>query len=271
MQDDEKYKKIKEELDRFHRQRNKNYKMENEISKESTKDLETYLNLKNKLILNKLDLKNSKKSNPIDYDKNPITIKDFNTIFDFIICSLIYIIGSALLLFWNPGNTGQLSINAQVFVILPMMLFPSIMPYIKYGNKRFIILENDNIKFMQKDKIIEMINLNSKFELYKTFENYYHKSQEPKTLDRAFGWLFRPIDICFLVVSKFFYHIVKGGSYRLFDSVIIFQDDKIINILINSNEEYEKIRTFFMSKFDIDINSAEKYISKIPYSDENID
>ena len=59
MQDDEKYKKIKEALDKLHKQRNKNYKMENEISKESTKDLETYLNLKNKLILNKLDLKNN--------------------------------------------------------------------------------------------------------------------------------------------------------------------------------------------------------------------
>lgn len=64
------------------------------------------------------------------------------------------------------------------YVLLPTQTMPYVTPYFKYKNKRFVELDNQGIRFMQENIVIESINLNDKFEVYKTFDAYYHKSQE---------------------------------------------------------------------------------------------
>ena len=59
-----------------------------------------------------------------DYDKNPIEIKDYNTLFEFLITiSMIPIAIYAYIHNLNaPGGMSESSLNRHIFIIIPFLL-----------------------------------------------------------------------------------------------------------------------------------------------------
>ena len=104
-----------------------------------------------------------------DYDKRPIVIKDYNSIFmfiEFLPTTIICFIAS----FFHSNKIILIFLVSQAFYFY-------IRPYLFYGRKRIIKMSNEKIEFLQNNEPIETINLNEKFEIYKTYDDYYHKSQ----------------------------------------------------------------------------------------------
>ena len=158
--------------------------------------------------------------------------------------------------------------NGATFLICLMVshiFFIYIRPYLFYGRKRSVKLTNDKIEFLQDGRLIESINLNEKFEIYKTFDDYCHKSQKYKGIQEKLRKWFLPIAlISVLQIFKFvkwlFYLVkTKGSYYKSDDAVIIFQEDKVLNVLATSKFERALIKKYFLDKFKIDIDELEFY------------
>jgi hypothetical protein len=182
-----------------------------------------------------------------DYDKNPIIIKDYNYIFFplyhlFAIPMLIYI-------FFYVPKASYIG-----FGLAGAAVYKNICIFFEAFNKRSIILSNNSIRFLHKDKTLEIINLDKITSINRTFFVIYHKSQlmseRVKKIQKTFflplAWLLWYLPI---IIMKFFFHLFRNGSkYRLFDAVIIFSNDKFINILPATEYEYQEVRKYFMRK-----------------------
>ena len=187
-----------------------------------------------------------------DYDKRPIVIKDYNSIFMFLV-AMPWLISSFYFLFTHHNKAAFSFLIAQTFYF-------NIRPYIFSGRKRSVKLSNNKIEFLQADNIIESINLDEKFEIYKTFDDYYHKSQNLSNLQKKVKWIsvvllwiaYYP----FFLLSKilFYFFKTKGTFYKFYDCIIIFQDDKVLNILATSRSERALVKKYFLDKFKIDID-----------------
>ena len=187
-----------------------------------------------------------------DYDKRPIVIKDYNSIFMFLV-AMPWLISSFYFLFTHHNKAAFSFLMAQTFYF-------NIRPYIFSGRKRSVKLSNNKIEFLQADNIIESINLDEKFEIYKTFDDYYHKSQNLSNLQKKVKWIsvvllwiaYYP----FFLLSKilFYFFKTKGTFYKFYDCIIIFQDDKVLNILATSRFERALVKKYFLDKFKIDID-----------------
>ena len=187
-----------------------------------------------------------------DYDKRPIVIKDYNSIFMFLV-AMPWLISSFYFLFTHHNKAAFSFLIAQTFYF-------NIRPYIFSGRKRSVKLSNNKIEFLQADNIIESINLDEKFEIYKTFDDYYHKSQNLSNLQKKVKWIsvvllwiaYYP----FFLLSKilFYFFKTKGTFYKFYDCIIIFQDDKVLNILATSRYERALVKKYFLDKFKIDID-----------------
>ncbi len=103
-----------------------------------------------------------------DYDKRPIVIRDYNSIFMF----LLHIPLVAMLLAFVVFGATFL-----ICLMVSHIFFIYIRPYLFYGRKRIVKLTNEKVGFLQDGHLIESINLREKFEIYKTFDDYYHKYQ----------------------------------------------------------------------------------------------
>ena len=187
-----------------------------------------------------------------DYDKRPIVIKDYNSIFMFLV-AMPWLISSFYFLFTHHNKAAFSFLIAQTFYF-------NIRPYIFNGHKRSIKLYNKKIEFLQADNIVESINLDEKFEIYKTFDDYYHKSQNLSNLQKKVKWIsvvllwiaYYP----FFLLSKilFYFFKTKGTFYKFYDCIILFQDDKVLNILATSRYERALVKKYFLDKFKIDID-----------------
>ena len=156
------------------------------------------------------------------------------------------------------------------------IFFIYIRPYLFYGRKRSVSLYSDKIEFLQDSRLIESINLNEKFEIYKTYDDYYHKSQKYKGVqEKLRKWLLPVALISVLQIFKFvkwlFYLVkTKGSYYKSDDAVIIFQEDKVLNILLaTSRFERALIKKYFLDKLKIDIDKLEFY-KELGHNHENI-
>ena len=187
-----------------------------------------------------------------DYDKRPIVIKDYNSIFMFLV-AMPWLLSSFYFLFTHHNKAAFSFLIAQTFYF-------NIRPYIFSGRKRSVKLSNNKIEFLQADNIIESINLDEKFEIYKTFDDYYHKSQNLSNLQKKVKWIsvvllwiaYYP----FFLLSKilFYFFKTKGTFYKFYDCIIIFQGDKVLNILATSRYERALVKRYFLDKFKIDID-----------------
>lgn len=194
-----------------------------------------------------------------NYNLNPIIIQDNNTIFTAILGHACLIFCNIYAIFFATHKINWTGLSIASFFVW----YRQIKPHIDSEGKRKIELNDDKIKFMQENFVIEEINLQEKFEIYKTFENFYHKSQKIHAIFELFYFriiaiISSTIGLMLILIIKFCYNLFKNGlkDYRFFDSIIILQDDKLINILPNSNTEYKMVREYFLDKFNIDIKSV---------------
>ena len=187
-----------------------------------------------------------------DYDKRPIVIKDYNSIFMF----LLHIPLVAILLAFGVFKGATFLICLMVSHIF----FIYIRPYLFYGRKRIVKLTNEKIEFLQAGNIVESINLDEKFEIYKTYDDYYHKSQNLSNFQKKVKWISVVLlwisHYPFFLLSKilFYFFKTKGTFYKFYDCIILFQDDKVLNLLATSRYERALVKKYFLDKFKIDID-----------------
>ena len=202
-----------------------------------------------------------------DYNKRPIVIKDYNSIFMF----LLHIPLVAILLAFGIFKGATFLICLMVSHIF----FIYIRPYLFYGRKRSVKLTNDKIEFLQDGHLIDSINLCEKFEIYKTFDDYYHKTQKLDKFANFFRFISVPVSyllyyLPILIIKFLFYFFkTKGTFYKFYDCIIIFQDDKVLNILAASRYERALVKKYFLDKFQIDIDKLNFY-KKLFHGFENI-
>lgn len=202
-----------------------------------------------------------------DYDKKPIVIKDYNSIFSCLF-SLPFVLGCFIALFVFENKI-------VISALIGQMFFIHIRPYTFYGRKRSVKLTNDKIEFLQDGHLIDSINLCEKFEIYKTFDDYYHKTQKLDKFANFFRFISVPVSyllyyLPILIIKFLFYFFkTKGTFYKFYDCIIIFQDDKVLNILATSRYERALVKKYFLDKFQIDIDKLNFY-KKLFHGFENI-
>lgn len=226
----------------------------------------------------------------IDYDKNPIEIKDYNTLFEFLITiSMIPIAIYAYIHNLNtPGGMSESSLNRHIFIIIPFLMMPYIRAYLRARNKRKIILMNDSIKFMHENKTIEEIKISEITDIKRTYSDLYHKTQVIGELSYiAFIFVFiilliadmlyillflYPCIHIFLIFLKYLYHkkMDRNYKYKLFDAILVYSKDRFINILPSTNKEYEEVRNYFLDK-DLGNIKDKKIFIEIGHLYEKID
>ena len=200
-----------------------------------------------------------------DYDKEPIIIEDYNSLFLFLLmasflplCIFVYI--------YNPFNVEKTdSFARKLLIIIPLMIFPYMSSYFRAKGKRKIVLENRSIKFLHENILIEEIEVSKISEIKKTYSDIYHKSQYPNIIGKIGWFLAIPLLAYFfgylvllmflglylyIVFIKYLFHKIKDKSYkfRLFDSVIIYDNEKFINILPITNKDYEDVKNYFLTQ-----------------------
>lgn len=201
-----------------------------------------------------------------DYDKEPIIIEDYNSLFLFLLMASLILI-SILTYFYNPFDVEKTSsFGRNALVIIPLMSFPYIRAYIRARGKRKIVLENSSIKFLHEKIVIEEIEISKISEIKRTYSDIYHKSQKiNKILSVPFIFILMPLiayllNIFVLMISliiisytlwiilKYLFHKIKDKKYkfRLFDAVIVFDGKNFINILPITNEDYREVRNYFL-------------------------
>ena len=117
--------------------------------------------------------------------------------------------------------------------------------------------------------------MDKKFEIYKTFDDYYHKSQKLDKFANFFRFISVPVSYLLyylpILIIKFLFYFFKTKEtfYKFYDCIIIFQGDKILNILATSRYERALVKKYFLDKFQIDIDKL-KFYKKIFHGFENI-
>jgi len=209
-----------------------------------------------------------------DYDKEPIIIEDYNPLF-LALWTLTGIPLVILVYIFNPGGTSSQSLSFNVFVILPMLMFPYFYGYIKTKKKRKIKLLDNEIMLLHNDVILEKINLNNITEIRKTFSDLYHKSQHPNDFGRLMSYVLFPIAIYMnisLLINKLLFHIYKDSykSYHFYDAIIVFADNKFINILPVTQDQYNEVRKYFYIKKQVDIEMTKVFFDFFGHMPEKI-
>lgn len=224
----------------------------------------------------------------IDYDKNPIEIKDYNTLFYFIVMAML--IPILIYIFWfNSGGLSKDSLFRNIVIIIPLCMYPFLSTYLKSKGKRKVILARDSIKFIHENKIIEEIKISEITEIKKTFNNIYHKSQKLNELRSFFMYLLIfmivisqelynillviPLFHLFILFVKYFFHKMKDKEYkyRLFDSILVYSGDKFINILPITSKQFEEVRKYFLDNGLGDIQNKKIYFELMGHLYEKID
>lgn len=197
-----------------------------------------------------------------DYDENPIIIEDHNSLFIFLF--LLNLLPIMILVYiYNPGDASEESLFRNIFLIIPLTMYPYARTYFKSKGKRKILLLNETIKFIHESNIIEEIEIKKISEIKKTYSDIYHKSQKMNLIEAIGIYIIYPLVVIisslyylllipilfhfFLIITKFIFHKMKDINYSfcLFDSFIIFEhEDKFINILPTNNSEYQEIRSY---------------------------
>lgn len=209
-----------------------------------------------------------------DYDENPIMIDDYNPLF----LALWTISAIPIVIFiyiFNPGGTSAESLSLNVFVIIPIVMFPYIYGYIKTRGKRRIVLTNSEVKFFHENLLLESIKIDEISNIYKTYSDLYHRSQYPNEFGKFMSYILFPIALymnAMLLLNKLFFHIYKDGcgSYRIYDAVMIFSEEKFINILPSNLDEYYELKQYFNQKNHIDIDTLKVYFDFFGHMPEKI-
>lgn len=142
-------------------------------------------------------------------------------------------------------------------------------------DKRIIKLTNSKIEFLHREILLEKISLDEITNIHKTFSDLCHKSQHPNAFGRLMSYLFAPLYLVSnfaLLVYKFIFHLFKDGyrSYRFYDAIIVFADDRFINILPTTEEEYNEVKKYFYRKKQINVATTKVFFDFFGHMPEKI-
>ena len=116
---------------------------------------------------------------------------------------------------------------------------------------------------------------NFKGESWKTFEPIYHKSQRPPKWASVISFVILPITYAVAIsfsLTKYFYYLFCGKvkEYRFFDSYLIKQGEKIINISMIDKNIQKEVDVFLKEKRQIEPKNLKIFIDKVGYIYEKI-
>ncbi len=281
MQDDKKYKKIKEELDKLHRQQNSKENSKNNLNNQSNLQNNTSQNFKS----SSKDLnsnKNSNSSNSInkrDYDKESIIIKDYGNFYQlFIYLSLWFIIvmicGRDA---WSRDGIyqgkAQVIIGVAAMSISAYLLVRNTFKYFK-DNKQKFIFTKDTLSYIayEQNTTQNINNINSVCRLFIGGNHTFGKNvYQSKTLFQLFfktdilELLFYLFIVTYTTISYLVfilpYRVVFQKAFFILSKnfLILFNDGSFMNITINSKKEYYEIIKYFKFQ-NIEVKKKIKFI-----------
>lgn len=222
--------------------------------------------------------------NKRDYDKEPIVIEDISP--QFMWLSFKYILFPCLLLvfiiiyLFYPDKSIDFY---KLLIFVPISSFPAYFQFKNTKNKRKIFMYEKKICYKQENEIITEISLTKKIEFYKSFQNYYHKSQ-----NRLKIWHLVLIFLIGLIITKSFlvnfiifvsaflfsfisYQIIKfiyTSKYYFANNLLIFNKSDFISIPVMNEKDYAEIEKYFIRE-NIYLNNF-PYFYKFVYGYENI-
>ncbi len=205
---------------------------------------------------------NNQQTNQRDYGKDPIVIEDYNPLIrllDYIVSLTLFI---AIIFFFSSDITSSKIIKA--ITIISVVSIPFFRIYFYAKDKRKIILNSNRISFVHDNFIVESIDVNSTFFIKQTFSIIYHVYQKPSKLQQNFRYLIFVFsiynDLCLLII-KLLFHIYKDGykSYRIYDAIIVFDQNRLINILPTTQKEYIEVKKYFNQVMNINIEHLDPY------------
>jgi len=208
----------------------------------------------------------------MDYDKNPIIIKDYNMIFGFYVKVIFMVIILSVFIF--KEDISSHSIYWFLGVFFPIYLLPKLKSQYTSFGKRKIRLTNNEISFNHNNETLEKIQLNHITAIYKTQHDLFHKSQIEKDTN-IINIILGPLMCLFrhflTIIIKLFFHIIMNRlkGYKFYDAIIIFDNKRFINILASNVDEYKNLENYFKIKKNINIREQSIY-TKIIYDFENI-
>jgi hypothetical protein len=211
---------------------------------------------------------------PRDYDKDPIIIEDYNSLF-LALWTISWIPVIVYVYIVNPGGTSSQSLSLNIFFILPMMMFPYVYGYLKAKGRRKIVLKNTEVNFLHDSILLEKIELCEVTDVHRTFSDLYHVSQYPNAFGKVMSYLLAPLYLLtnfVFLLYKLFFHIYKDGykSYRFYDAIIVFSGDKFINILPTTKDEYNEVEEYFSTKKQIELATTKVFYDFFGHMPEKI-
>ncbi|MCZ6106233.1 hypothetical protein [Campylobacter ureolyticus] len=266
---------------------NESVKLKNENLKKnlssSKENLNNQLNLQNNINQNSNNSeknsnsnKNSNSSNftiKRDYDKEPIIIKD-NNLNLFFISSITCIF--LVLLTWGYFEQSQSFLYTSIIAMISGIAY--FREYFESANTRFICFNNSSIIYLNPRREIKLKNIKK---VRRTFSIKY---------DRYGGILYNKIAVIFIFLSlfiiffhsllfkglkemffiffgfcfcifmpKFLLYLKNGGlifKYKLFDAVVISDENTFINILPNDEMERNLLKRYFLDTKKINIENS---------------
>ena len=270
---DDKREKLREYL-RNNRPKSKiNLGNSSDNKENSNKNLENDLNFDNSNLNNSQISDNKTKSNKRDYDKEPIIIKD-NNLNLFFISSITCIF--LVLLTWGYFEQSQSFLYTSIIAMISGIAY--FREYFESANTRFICFNNSSIIYLNPRREIKLKNIKK---VRRTFSIKY---------DRYGGILYNKIAVIFIFLSlfiiffhsllfkglkemffiffgfcfcifmpKFLLYLKNGGlifKYKLFDAVVISDENTFINILPNDEMERNLLKRYFLDTKKINIENS---------------
>jgi hypothetical protein len=215
-------------------------------------------------------------STPRDYDKDPIVIEDYNPLFMWWQSIYVVLPLGIIVLLSNPFHKDITNMILKLFITMPIILFPIYKQYRFAKGHRKIILKENEINYYHDEYKITQMNLNSIKSIHKTFDDFYHSSQQFNWFYSFLVLIFFPFVILIkvaLITIKGLKHLLLGNrlsEFVLYDAIIIeSQAGDILNILPQNNSERKQIKIYFLSKINMDIDQLPNRYS-IFYSFEKI-
>lgn len=257
--------------------------------------MENFENRNKNVRENKLNNSNgnlNSNNNQRDYDKEPLVVENkaefYMAFFGF--CIFVFMIYMYL---YEPNETRF----RQLFIIFPIFGLPFIFDVIRNRNKKYLIkLTNTRIINNLNKKPIKTIFLDEILYVKRAYFLRDRKRLKNQNIFYKFALKYDPYStiiacliICFAVflilvtnfsmsnyqvvfilfvgifsfwICKFLYFLIfkKEIRFIFYDYLVIYANEKNINFIIQSNNDYKLLREFFIKQKNIDIDKVECHI-----------
>lgn len=209
-----------------------------------------------------------------NYDAEPIIIHDISPLYawwEMIYFAIPLYIVIMLFFIDDPYK------YVHTAIMVPIFLWPAYKQYQNAKDKRELHLTNHKILYKHENKLISEIRFDSKVRLSLSFQNYYHSSQSNAMM--LFILIFVIVFVIFAVqksvlvaliillglwlIDPLLFQLTKlikfMKSYRFYQSVIVENENTLINIPMMTSTDYLEVKNYF-ARFGHDVDNLPKTI-----------